>query len=95
MAHLIFSASEQLSITLQAKNTTVQDAYTAVNLTKAFYERQRNPSAFEAFYEQVVKDAEGKTEHPTLPRYSKAPGHADDGSSGPTHRFNRPVDFFR
>lgn len=95
MAHLVFSASEQLSTTLEAKNTTAQDAYTAVNLANAFYERQRNSSAFQAFYQQVVKDAEGKTEPPTLHRYRKALRHADDVSSGPTHRFNTPVDLFR
>ena len=55
MAHLIFSASEQLSTTLQAKNATAQDAYTAVNLAKAFYDRQKDPPAFEAFYQQVIK----------------------------------------
>ena len=95
MAHLVFSASEQLSTNLQAKNTTAQDAYTAVNLSKAFYDRQRDPSAFEAFYQQVVKDAEGKTEPLTLPRYRKAPKRAHDISSGPTHRFDSPADLFR
>ena len=51
MADLVFSASEQLSTTLQAKNTTAQDAYTAVNLAKALYDRQRDPPATEALYQ--------------------------------------------
>ena len=44
LAHLVFSASEQLSITLQNKDTTTQDANIAVNLAKAFYIRQRDLS---------------------------------------------------
>ena len=81
--------------TFQAQNTTAQDAYTAVNLAKTFYDRQREPFAFEAFYQQEVKNAEGKTEPPTLSRYRKAPKRTDDISWGPTHRFDSPGDLFR
>ena len=95
MAHLVFSASEQLSTTSEAKTTTAKDAHTAVNLAKAFYDRQRDPSAFEAFHQQVPKDAKDKTEPPTLPRCRKAPKRADDVSSGPMHRFDSPADLFR
>ena len=95
MAYLAFSASEQLSSTLQRKNTTVQESFIATNLTKSFYDRQRDPSAFLAFYKQAASDAEGKTDPPTLPRYRKAPRHADDLSSGQTHRYDSPCDFYR
>ena len=38
LAHLVFSASEQqLSITLQNKDTTAQDANIAVNLAKVCF----------------------------------------------------------
>ena len=34
---LIFSASETLSVSIQGKDTTLQEALTAVNLARAFY----------------------------------------------------------
>eukprot|EP00731_Ephydatia_muelleri_P037625 Em0522g5a len=36
LAHVVFGASEQLSTTLQSKDTTAQDARLAVNLAKRF-----------------------------------------------------------
>ena len=42
LAHLVFGASEQLSIILQNKDTTAQDSNIAINLGEAFYARQRD-----------------------------------------------------
>ena len=64
LAYLIFCASEQLLITLQSINTTAQHATIAVNVARSFYNRQRDP---------LVKDADGKTERPVLPRYRNLP----------------------
>ncbi len=48
LGYLIFGASETLS--LQGKDTTLQEAISAVNLAKAFYRRQRTDEAFCHFY---------------------------------------------
>lgn len=40
LSFLIFSATEQLSMTLQGKNTTVQDAVSASNVTTRFLDNQ-------------------------------------------------------
>ena len=69
LAHLIFSASGQLSTTLQAKDTTAQNAFTAARLTQDFKTRQREHASFKTFYEAVVTEAKDKTEPPVLPRY--------------------------
>lgn len=61
---MVFSTLEQLSTTLQSKDTTAQDARIAVNLCKAIYDRQRNPEAFEMFYKVVLDFADGKTQSP-------------------------------
>lgn len=93
LAHLVFSAAEQLSVTLQAKDTTVQDACTAANLAKAFYNRHRELSEFQNFYQKVLAEANDKTEPPVLPRYRHAPKRLDDGSQ--PHRFTSPEEFYR
>ena len=49
LSHLAYGASETLSITLQGKDTTLQEALSAVNLTKVFYKRQRTDEAFQPF----------------------------------------------
>ena len=40
LSHLIFSATEQLSITLQGRNTTMQEAVDSANLTIRFLQSQ-------------------------------------------------------
>ena len=94
LAHLVFSTSEQLSITLQNKDTTAQDANIAANLAKAFYVRQRDLAAFQSFYQNVITNADGKTEPPALPpRYSNIPRRYDDGSL--QYRFSNPEEYYR
>ena len=73
LVHVVFDASERLSTPLQSKDTTAQNARIAVNLCKAFYDREREASAFQVFYQAVLIEANGKTEPPTLPRYSNPP----------------------
>ena len=46
LSYLIFSATEQTSTTLQVKDTSVQEAFTLVNLAVAFLKRQRNDTCF-------------------------------------------------
>ena len=45
LSFLIFSATEQLSITLQAVHICMQEAVTASKLTVSFLERQRSDEA--------------------------------------------------
>ena len=65
-----------------------------MNVTKAFYARQRQPEAFDSFYEGTVELAQTlQIGSPTLPRYRKASQRFDGGSQA--HRFCEPKDFFR
>ena len=93
LAHLVFSASEQLSKTLQGKETNVQDACDAAKATAEFYKRQRNPAAFDSFYQEVLAESEDKTDPPVLPRYRRKPKKIDDGE--PEHRFTNVEDMYR
>ena len=72
MGHLLFGAAEETSKALQAKDTSVKEAVTAVSVTRAFYQRQRSDKAFDEFYERVVTQAKDlEIGEPNLPRYPK------------------------
>lgn len=86
----MFSATEQLSITLQGINTTIQEAVQASKLALNYFERQRKEERFEVFYDLVSKDF---TDEPALPRYRKRPKRIDVGEA--THRFETPKDYFK
>lgn len=49
LSHMIFSVSEQLSITLQRKDINAQEAVKAVNQAKSFFSRHRSDSALSSF----------------------------------------------
>ena len=65
VSHLIFSATEQLCITLQGKDTTIQDAVQASKLAVSFLERQRCDNACESFYTRILAEYEDITDEPT------------------------------
>jgi len=89
-----FCASESLSRSLQAKDLSLQEALSAVNLAKSFYERQRNDQTFKRCYDKVVHKAkELQLGEPVLPRYRRAPRRLDQGST--PHRFATPMEYFR
>ena len=50
LSHLAFSASEQLSRTLQNKDISVHDATKAIGLCRDFYAMQREEAKFDEFY---------------------------------------------
>ncbi len=77
----IFSATEQLSTTLQGINTCLQEAVTASRLAISFLERQRNDEAFDCFYSSVLLESRELTEEPVLPRQRHPPKRIEDGSS--------------
>ena len=93
LSHLIFSATEQTSRTLQAKDTSVQEALSAVNLAIAFLKRQRKDTAYQLFYSSVVLKAKKYTDDPVLPRYRRPPRRLDDGSA--PHLFTSPEEYYR
>lgn len=94
MSHLIFSSSEQVSITLQGKDTTLQEAITAADLAVCFLERQRTDDKFQSFYKDVVKCSKDLTASPCLPRYRCPPKRLDEVSST-NHEFSSPEYYFR
>lgn len=70
---MVFSSTEQLSCTLQGKDTTIQEAKGAAMLAEAHLRRQRNDDAFDKFYEWVVTEAKELTEEAVLPRRRSVP----------------------
>ena len=50
LGHLLFGAVENTSIVLQRKDISVQEAFSAENVTRSFYQRQRQDDAFNKFY---------------------------------------------
>ena len=85
LAYLIFSASEQLSINLQAKDTTVQEAVRGSLLLTTHFRSLRDESKFNNFYDAVVRESRELTAEPTLPRRRKVPRRFDDGASPNMH----------
>ena len=93
LGHLLFGAAEETSKTLQAKDTSVKEAVSAVNVTRSFYQRQRSDEAFDQFYECVVAQASNlEISEPKLPRYRKPPKRF--GGSDP-HQFDEPKRYFQ
>ena len=64
---LIFSATEQLSITLQGKDTIIQDTVQASKLAMSFLDSQRRiDDAYDSFYSRIVAECEDLTDELTL-----------------------------
>ena len=93
MSYLIFAAIEQLAITLQNQDITLQEAIMASTLAEQFVSRQRTDNAFDSFYSSVVIDSKKVTAEPVLPRQRRPPKRIDDGTS--PHTFSTPKDYFR
>ena len=85
LSPLLFSATEQLSNTLQGKDTPIQETIQASNLALKFLERQRTDNAYETFYKHFLDCSKDLTDDPTLPSYSKRPRRYDDEEA--SHRF--------
>lgn len=82
-SHLVFSRIEQLSISLQGKDTPTQEAVSAADLAIKFLRDQRGESVFESFYGQVIECAKDLIKEPALPRYA-----------GQSSRFDSPKEYF-
>ena len=93
ISHLIFSATERTSRSLQAQDTSVQEALSAAKLAIACIKRQRNDATYQMFYSSVVLQAKKYTDDPVLPCYKRPPRHLDDGSA--PHIFTSSQEYFR
>ena len=93
LGHLLFGAAEETSKVLKAKDTSVQESVSAVSMTRAFYQRQRQDAAFNTFFEIVVAEAQRlQIGEPKLPRYRKPPKRLGGGEP---HQFSGPQEYFR
>jgi hypothetical protein len=61
LSHLIFSGTEQLSVTLQGKDTTIQEGIMAEDLAIQYLLRLRSDASFEQFFTKVVEDSKDLT----------------------------------
>ena len=93
LALLVFSAAEQLSTNLQAKNITIQEATHGAALLTSHMSSLRNESKFNCFYQEVLEKSSTLTEEPKLPRSRKVPRRFDEGSS--PHQYLVPKDRYR
>ena len=89
LGYLIFSAAEQLSINLQAKGISVQEA----ELLTTHLQSLRSEAKFYIFYDEMVSGSGSLTSEPTLPRPRKKPKRFDDGSN--PHTYQTPKDRLR
>ena len=90
LSHLVFTLTEQLSCTLQAKNTTVQAAISAAYRTESWLKWQRTDEKFDSFYADVLSTSAGWTEAPILPRKCRMPQRLGDGAA--PHQFTTAKD---
>ena len=65
LAYIIFSAAEQLSINLQAKDITVQESLNGGQLLANHFNSLRTETKFDHFYDQVVRDSQELTAEPS------------------------------
>ena len=93
LSYLIFSATEQLSITLQGVDTTIQEAVSASALAVNYLQKQIEESAYNTFYDTVVLESKDLTADPVLPRQRRPPRRIDDGSA--PYTFPNPKTFFK
>jgi len=93
LAYLIFSAAEQVSINIQAKDITVQEAVRGAQLLIRHLSSMRNEAKFDSFYSEVIRKSVDLTAEPTLPRQRKRPRRLDDGAS--SHTYEMPKDRHR
>uniref|UniRef100_H3A554 HAT C-terminal dimerisation domain-containing protein n=1 Tax=Latimeria chalumnae TaxID=7897 RepID=H3A554_LATCH len=88
LSYLVFSATEQLSRTLQAVNTSLHNARNAVQLTSG--NLQNRPAKH-----STTEDARDLTAAPVLPRHHRPPIRIDEGEKKKNHTFQSPESFYR
>ena len=66
LSYLVFSATEQLSRTLQMHDINAQDVAMAASQAVSFLSRQRSDEAFSEFYQSTASKAKNPAEPHTL-----------------------------
>ena len=94
LGFLILSGTEQLSLSLQGKDTTVQESVNAAELAVKYLERLWQDSSFEQFYSQTVEASRDITSPPVLPRFRRPPRKPGDVGAY-NHEFNSPQAYYR
>ena len=90
---VVFSATEQLSVTLQSHSINAQQAISAVNAATQYFHRLRSDSSYDNFYKSVVEASTDLTNKPALPRQKRIPRRHDQGAEN--HHFTTPDEYFR
>ena len=93
LAYLVFVSTEQLAITLQAKNINAQICIESGHTAKNFLLRHRSTNNFGIFYKSAITESKNLTDKPALPRKRRIPRRIDSGSEG--HSFSLPEEYFR
>ena len=93
LSYLVFSAAEQFSVNLQAKNITIQEATRGAVSLASHLKSLRTEAEFNQFYEQVVAQSSTLTEEPKLPRNRKMLRRYDDGKL--PHQYAEHKDKYR
>lgn len=94
LCHLLFSVAEQLSLTLQKREISLQDACTAVETAKSFYQQIRTESNFDRFYDESINLARKHSiNQPVLPRYRRHPSRYESYSA--QHHYGTPKEYNR
>lgn len=76
LSFLVFSITEQLSVTLQCIDTNANDCFVSVNVT---INGLRTDEKFKSFYDLVKKNSDGKCDPPILPCQRRIPRRINDG----------------
>lgn len=84
----VFIVTEQLSITLQAENTTLKEAKYAALLTESYLRKQRSDTAYDEFYD---KESHNIIDDSVLPRQRKVPRHLDSGTGSHEYDSQRSI----
>ena len=91
-AHLVFSATEQMATTLQAKTMTAEICIQARDAVMAFLQRQRCSTVFDSFYDLTIV-IQCITDKPKLPRCKRIPRRIDGDAENFQHE--TPRGYFR
>ena len=82
LGYHLFGAAENVSLTLQRKNISLQDAFSAVETAKSFYKRMQSEEEFSQFYQKNVSIAKKlDIGEPMLQRQRRRPPRYEDGCS--------------
>ncbi|XP_041351225.1 uncharacterized protein LOC121370176 [Gigantopelta aegis] len=89
VSDLVFNAAEELSRSLQSRDTSAQKAHLVCKSVLQYYQKLRQDEfEFEHLYSETIKEAAAFNIEPTLPRHRNRPKRYDDGQDA--HKFDSP-----